>query len=92
MCETHVFHNFLDTSTLVNKLYGLHMISSGMHGRDIYLHSGKNSFSRNFDTFSDKYHLHSLSAICFLLNGIICIWLHIKSAHASHQHDDGAMY
>ena len=32
MCETHDFHNFLDTSTLVTKkLYGLHMISRGMH-------------------------------------------------------------
>ena len=71
MYETHDFHNFLDTSTfIIKKLYGLYMISRGMHGSDIYLHSEKKiSFStcityfytrlgptfRNFDTFSDKY-------------------------------------
>ena len=44
--EKHDFHNLLDTSTLVTKkLYGLHttlLVSRGMDGSDIYLHSGKN--------------------------------------------------
>ena len=71
MCETHDFHNFLDTSTLVTKkLYGLYMLSRDMHGSDIYLHSGKNyNFLlalnyfctrlgpkfSQYVTFSDKY-------------------------------------
>ena len=72
MCETHDFHNFcghIDTRTK-KQSYGLHMISCGMHGSDIYLHSGKNChFSTcityfhtrlgptfpTFDTFSDNY-------------------------------------
>ena len=91
-CETHHFHNFLDTSTLVTKkLYRLHMISHGMHGSDIYLHSGKKlSFSTcmtcvytrlgpkcpTFDTFSDNYP-YTYIYIYILLYYLVIIILYI---------------